>query len=135
MNVSMNLELKYMCCVVLSFLGCGDAGFFQSWAMFELRNSYEKDQVPGDVPATVDDVRRLFKRAVDCNKFHSASWVAWAKFEQKSGNPEIARKLLIAGISKFPNSKNIGWFHSTLGETFFFKCPHTQIFPTYYLVL
>ena len=42
--------------------------------------------------------------------------MAWAKFEQKSGNPEVARKLLIAGISKFPNSKNIGWFHCSLGH-------------------
>ncbi len=31
-------------------------------------------------------VRRLFKKAVIANKFHSASWVAWAKFEQRLGN-------------------------------------------------
>lgn len=31
-------------------------------------------------------VRRLFKHAVTVNKRHSASWVAWAKFEQRLGN-------------------------------------------------
>lgn len=31
-------------------------------------------------------VRRLFKKAVMVNKKHSASWVAWAKFEQRLGN-------------------------------------------------
>ena len=30
--------------------------------------------------------RRLFKKAVTVNKFHSASWVAWAKHEQRAGN-------------------------------------------------
>lgn len=32
-------------------------------------------------------IRRLFNRAVLLNKFHSASWIGWAKFEQKHGNP------------------------------------------------
>lgn len=31
-------------------------------------------------------IRRLFNRAIAINKFHSASWIAWAKFEQKFGN-------------------------------------------------
>ena len=32
--------------------------------------------------------RRLFKKAVTINKYHSASWVAWAKHEQRAGiNP------------------------------------------------
>ena len=42
-----------------------------------------------DIPATsagLAQVRRLFKRAVTVNKYHSASWVAWAKFEQRAGN-------------------------------------------------
>ena len=30
--------------------------------------------------------RRLFKTAVTVNKYHSASWVAWAKHEQRAGN-------------------------------------------------
>ena len=60
--------------------------------------------------------RRLFRRAVKVNKQHSASWVAWAKHEQFSGHPDVARRLLITGISKFPNSKNIGWFHCSLGH-------------------
>ena len=91
---------------------CGDAGFFQAWALFEFRNSYNKKNAEIDV----ESIRFLFKRGVDCNKYHSASWVAWAKFEQKCGNPEIAKRLLATGISKFPNSKNIGWFHCTLGH-------------------
>ena len=92
---------------------CGDAGFFQAWALFEIRNSYSKTN---PAAMNVDAIRSLFKRGVECNKYHSASWVAWAKFEQKSGNPEIAKKLLTTGITKFPNSKNIGWFHSSLGH-------------------
>lgn len=61
-------------------------------------------------------IRRLFKTAVTINKYHSASWVGWAKFEQKAGNLDVAHKLLIAGISNFPHSKNIAWFHSSLGH-------------------
>jgi hypothetical protein len=35
----------------------------------------------------ISEIRRLFKKAVTANKYHSASWVAWAKFEQKVGSP------------------------------------------------
>ena len=31
-------------------------------------------------------IRRLFNRAIAINKYHSASWIGWAKFEQKYGN-------------------------------------------------
>ena len=41
---------------------------------------------PGAVKEKLFSIRRLFKRAVTVNKFHSASWVSWAKFEQRSGN-------------------------------------------------
>ena len=96
---------------------CGDAGFFQAWALFESRNyDTNNDKNPVSNSNHIDDIRALFKRGVECNKYHSASWVAWAKFEQKAGNPEIAKKLLTTGISKFPKSKNVGWFHSTLGH-------------------
>ena len=61
-------------------------------------------------------VRKLFKQAVSINKFHSASWVAWAKFEQRQGNLDAARKLLVSGISNFPHSKNIAWFHCGLAN-------------------
>lgn len=30
--------------------------------------------------------------------------------------PDAARRLLIAGISNFPNSRNVGWFHCALGS-------------------
>jgi hypothetical protein len=50
------------------------------------------------------------------NKFHSASWVAWAKHEQRAGNLDVARRLLITGISNFPHSENIGWFHAALAS-------------------
>lgn len=70
----------------------------------------------GEYYEQVAFIRRLFKTGVTINKYHSASWVAWAKFEQKSGNLDIARKLLIAGISNFPNSRNIAWFHACLGH-------------------
>lgn len=49
---------------------CGDAGFFQSWAMLELRCTYETNSTLD----RVDDIRDIFKRAVKVNKFHSASW-------------------------------------------------------------
>ena len=29
---------------------------------------------------------------------------------------DIARRLLVAGISNFPHTKNLGWFHSSLGS-------------------
>lgn len=32
-------------------------------------------------------IRRLFNKAISINKFHSASWIGWAKLEQKFGNP------------------------------------------------
>ena len=100
----------------------GDAGFFQSWALFELRTAgvgsggVAANETSTKLVRTQARVRQLFKRAVTANKYHSASWVAWAKHEQKSGNPETARKLLITGISHFPNSRNIGWFHCSLGH-------------------
>ena len=91
---------------------CGDAGFFQSYALFELRQSTTQNGLKDNN----ENIRRLFKKAIAVNKYHSASWIAWAKYEQKLGNIEESRKLLIAGISKFPNSKNVGWFHCALGN-------------------
>ena len=38
-------------------------------------------------------IRGLFKRAITINKYHSASWVAWAKFEQKTGR-SLSRSFL-----------------------------------------
>eukprot|EP01036_Dinobryon_divergens_P023540 gene23540-31895_t len=146
----------------------GDAGFVQSWAMFEQRvlaqidwirkksevrvntSSTTMDEADGSlggpdefddqelafVTSTVDEpqdeaattgdqhlqqlivIRRLFNRAIAINKYHSASWIGWAKFEQKYGNADVARKLLITGISNFPTSKNIAWFHSALGSVY-----------------
>eukprot|EP01041_Mallomonas_annulata_P003471 gene3471-6904_t len=98
----------------------GDAGFFQSWALFEHRRVIEKE-TETTLSETVklshqDLIRRLFKKAIMVNKMHSASWVAWAKYEEKNGNPDVSRRLLIAGISNFPNSKNIGWFHCCLAH-------------------
>lgn len=159
---------------------CGDAGFFQSWALMESRQGRVcsetdaesgdrsshgakhgsdgsggngrggsadeaqgvltgngdvvegkvrvRDHVPGKhlrrtprheeslSPGLAGKVRTLFRRAIKVNKYHSASWIAWAKFEQRSGNPEVARKLLTEGISNFPHSKNIAWFHTALGN-------------------
>jgi len=130
----------------------GDAGFFQSWALFELRQfpgcyslpspatpyvattDRNRDRTAGiaaveasaaglEVNKTSTEVarvhaiaRRLFKKAVTVNKFHSASWVAWAKHEQRAGNRDVARRLLITGIANFPHSKNIGWFHGALAS-------------------
>ena len=109
----------------------GDAGYFQAWAMYEIReletrfkmysreeldgdresylfrqtlkpnfqdyNSFreeqsyygkgnEKENVDNAFDHSVATVRSLFSKAVTVNKYHSASWVAWAKFEQKLGN-------------------------------------------------
>lgn len=61
-------------------------------------------------------VRKLFKQAISVNKFHSASWVAWAKFEQRQDNLDVARKLLVSGISNFPHSRNIAWYHCGLAN-------------------
>lgn len=61
-------------------------------------------------------VRGIFRRGLACNKYHSASWIAWAKFEERLGNLEIARKLLVSGISQFPASKNVAWFHASLAN-------------------
>ena len=47
-------------------------------------SSHSSDEDLQDQLATI---RSLFKRAVTVNKLHSASWVGWAKFEQKSGHP------------------------------------------------
>ena len=124
----------------------GDAGFFQSWALFEFRQEEarllrarsqqqqggeEKGEGEGVAPpanvsiptawpglsdAAASSIRGLFKRAVTLNRFHSASWVAWAKFEQQSGNVAAARKLLVTGISNFPHSRNAAWFHCSLGR-------------------
>ena len=134
----------------------GDAGFFQSWALFEFRQEEArlqrarsqqqqqqegKEEIEGeevgegvapsaDTPApspsasawpglsdeAASTIRGLFKRAVTLNRFHSASWVAWAKFEQQSGNVAAARKLLVTGISNFPHSRNAAWFHCSLGR-------------------
>lgn len=63
-----------------------------------------------------EKVRKLFQKGIKTNKYHSASWIAWAKHEQRAGNTNAARKLLITGISNFPNSRNIGWFHCSLGN-------------------
>lgn len=102
----------------------GDAGFFQSWALFELRQCPGKydNRTPGTGVTSIAAeqahaiARRLFKKAVTINKYHSASWVAWAKHEQKAGNMDVARRLLITGISNFPHSRNIGWFYAALAS-------------------
>ena len=143
----------------------GDAGLFQSWALFELRRESGVglnldnrggwgwgggSQGGGNTAGEGDDfaaaeaeaeaaieaaavakrlndgnasvllpstkVRLLFKRAVTVNRFHSASWVAWAKYEQRCGNIDVARRLLVTGISNFPHSRNIAWFHCSLGR-------------------
>jgi len=130
----------------------GDAGFVQSWAVFEqrvleqqewqrtVRARKDKVAILGDQEADlallelrrdlgadleeatarrlrqVAAIRRLFNKAISLNKYHSASWIGWAKLEQKYGNADVARKLLIAGISNFPASKNIAWFHCALGS-------------------
>ena len=155
--------------------GAGDAGFFQAWALFELRREVEATTVEnreasssggGEATSNASTsaglregegeganggrllsgavvrekstkfearqqqqeqredrvmlpptaVRLLFKKAVTVNKFHSASWVAWAKYEQNSGNLEVARRLLVSGIANFPHSRNIAWFHCSLGR-------------------
>ena len=104
---------------------CGDAGFIQSWAMFELRqrdlsigflNSNDYDHTINERDEVVMKIRQLFRKAINVNKLHSASWIAWSKFEQKIGNYDGAKKLLITGISKFPHSKNVAWFHCCLGN-------------------
>ena len=59
----------------------------------------------GEIRLEPTPARRLFKKAVTTNKFHSASWVAWAKYEQRRGNFDVARRLLVTGISHFPHSK------------------------------
>lgn len=43
-------------------------------------------------------IRRLFKKAIEINKYHSASWIGWAKFEQKYGN---VGKILLSALSIF----------------------------------
>jgi hypothetical protein len=46
---------------------------------------------------------------------------------------DVARRLLITGISNFPHSKNIGWFHAALaslarqdGDTYSHMHTHTH---------
>jgi hypothetical protein len=99
----------------------------QAWALFQQKHHPHKNLAPYystnsssfqqmNLSASeaamqqtyLTDVRNLFKTALTLNKYHSASWIAWAKFEQRTGNRDIARRLLISGISKFPNSHNIG---------------------------
>ena len=128
---------------------CGDAGFFQSYALFESRSStytssssntnnnnnknnnnnnnnnrpptkkkeQEVTQKEKKLEAEAETetetkiattstststrsalVTSLFKKAISINKYHSATWIAWAKYEQSIGNLEGARKLLIEGI-------------------------------------
>lgn len=136
---------------------CGDAGFFQSWALLEARvarakvkedgkgvggggSSYSGGDFDGDEDKGEGDrgrrktgsggsrryeplsdgkaakIRSLFRRAIEVNKYHSASWIAWAKFEQHNGNPDVARRLLTEGMNNFPHSKNQAWFHTALGN-------------------
>jgi tetratricopeptide (TPR) repeat protein len=121
----------------------GDAGFFQSWAMFEERqerrrvspsavqNSSESPKTRANnssISASVSNYARvdfntdmtkalgLYQKAVAVNKYHTASWVAWAKYEQRRGNLDDAQNLLMAGIHHFPESKNIAWLHCSLGN-------------------
>jgi lipopolysaccharide biosynthesis regulator YciM len=42
-------------------------------------------------------------------------FVSFALYVQQRA-VDVARRLLIAGISNFPNSRNIGWFHCALGN-------------------
>lgn len=142
---------------------CGDAGFFQSWALLETRMARselrdeekeawmsskgedfneDKDEVErvsspreqGRMVRTrpsreggrqkferiadgkASKIRGLYRRAIKVNKYHSASWIAWAKFEQQNGNPDVARRLLTEGVNNFPHSKNLAWFHTALGN-------------------
>lgn len=39
-----------------------------------------------DDPGYIQRVRDLYRTAIKVNKFHSATWVAWAKFEERLGN-------------------------------------------------
>jgi hypothetical protein len=59
-------------------------------------DAYNRDQ--SRLPVVENEVhrttRQLFKRAVTVNKKHSASWVAWAKFEQRLGNRGITNRIL-----------------------------------------
>ena len=59
--------------------------------MFEDRRAQERkaQSVVSDAAQEESQrvVRRLFKQAVAVNKLHSASWVAWAKYEELSGFP------------------------------------------------
>lgn len=140
----------------------GDAGFFQSWALFEIRqqqseintqnliarnrnnnnNNNEREGYVNDNDGRSMDrisqsdpkasmlgsqdrkyfqtsrsyIRKLFRKAININKYHSATWIAWAKYEQRCGDLDTARKLLVEGISNFPYSKNIAYFHCCLGN-------------------
>eukprot|EP00607_Mallomonas_marina_P010816 CAMPEP_0182421652 /NCGR_PEP_ID=MMETSP1167-20130531/7079_1 /TAXON_ID=2988 /ORGANISM="Mallomonas Sp, Strain CCMP3275" /LENGTH=577 /DNA_ID=CAMNT_0024598967 /DNA_START=219 /DNA_END=1952 /DNA_ORIENTATION=+ len=98
----------------------GDAGFFQSWALFEHRRGVERERESSVSEVMIEanraKVRKLFKKAIMVNKKHSASWIAWSKYEEKAGNVDVARRLLVAGVSNFPHSRNIGWFHCCLAH-------------------
>eukprot|EP01039_Chlorochromonas_danica_P005782 gene5779-6367_t len=63
-------------------------------------------------------VRRLFDRALDTHKYHSSTYTAYAQLETRLGNYEKARKLLISGISRFPQSKNQGYFQLALARLY-----------------
>jgi len=111
----------------------GDAGFFQSWALFEDRHyhilnkltnkpinnlsnqSNQSTNYPNNYQYT-SKIRNIYKTAIKINKFHSPTWIAWAKFEERLGNLDLSRRLLVSGVSQFPHSKNIAWFHCALGH-------------------
>lgn len=73
-NVNASPERKVLD-VVSNMEPSNDSLFAQKLALFDKRIA----EISGEI-------RRLFKRGVTLNKYHSASWVAWANFEQTSGN-------------------------------------------------
>ena len=127
--------------------GDGDEGSDEEMMAFTPSSADEPPEEEDEVTRSdkylqqLADIRRLFNRAIAINKYHSASWIGWAKFEQRYGSDgeiyfygrccpppgpcyltlfavDVARKLLITGISNFPTSKNIAWFHSALGSVY-----------------
>lgn len=90
-------------------------------------------------------IRYYYRQAILANKYYTNTWIYWSDFECLQGNYgekrerfllwffwerfliasfpcvfllflDIARKILVAGIEKFPHSRNIGKFHVSLGD-------------------
>jgi tetratricopeptide (TPR) repeat protein len=73
-------------------------------------------QLAQSMLAMVESTRRAFRLALRANKYHSASYVAYARFEQRLGCLDAARRLLVTGISMFPGSRNLSYFHCALAQ-------------------